>query len=159
MGSEAAPILFGIPLVVCVVVLLIFAATEHKRSEWGERVLGLGRGRLARGYLCALGALLLISILLEGPERRLEIAIFYTFPVFGILLIVFLTVLFLPILALLRKLGFASILGVVGVGIGVAGGVGLFFGGPFLSLALVGGILALAFSVAAKLPLTRSHAA
>jgi hypothetical protein len=158
MGSEAAPFLFGIPLVACLVVLLIFALTERKYSDKSERLLGLGRGRLARGYFGALGALLLVCVFLAGPERRVEVAVFYFFPVFGMLLVAFLTLLFLPILALLRRFGFASALGVVGAAAGVAGSIGLAFDGAFFSSMLGGAILALAFSVAANLPLVRSNA-
>ena len=159
MGTEAAPIVAGIPFAVCLVVLLVFALTERNRSDRPERILGLGRGRLARGYLGALGVVLILSILDASPQRRLEIALLYDFPGYGLMLVAFLTLLFLPILALLRKFGFASLLGVCCVGVGIAGGAGLAFDGVVLLPAAVGGILAVAFSLAADLPLVRSHAA
>jgi hypothetical protein len=155
MGTEAAPILFGIPFAVCLTVLLVFVLRERRRSEHAERVLGLGRGRLAAGYfgaLCVLLAWCIVASLLDGEP---QVAALY-FIVFGLLLIVMLTVIVLPIFALLRKFGWLSLLGIVCVGIVLSVTLGILFGGVVVPSALVGGTMSAAFSVAARLPLVRS---
>ena len=155
MGTEAAPVMFGIPFAICLVILIVNALGERKRQNDRERVLGLGRGRVSSGYLGALGAFLVFCVVGAYRENTLEMALSY-FYVFGFLLLIFLTVIFLPLLALLRHAGLVSLLGVLCVSLVLAIGVGFIPGLSVLPSVVVGGILGFAFSIAARLPLLRS---
>jgi hypothetical protein len=189
MGSEIAIPVFG-PLILLGVVALVLLAIAGRSSGPAESaLLGLGTRRLAKGYL---GALVVLAVynyvdtidlshtkVTRGDVTAAEAArYFWGWYVFGLclitpLVIFFITVLGLPLLALLRRFGFASVLG------GLVGSqlVALCFTlcvvlplenqwchshlwkcllSDFTQTAVLSGALALGFVVAARLPWWRS---
>jgi hypothetical protein len=127
MGSEIAIPVFG-PLIIIGVVALLFLAIAGPRSA-DSATLGLGRRRLAMGFLGTLVVLAVYNYIetvdlsrtkvtrgdVTGAEAAQD---FWGWYVFSLclttpFLVFFITVLGLPLLALLRRLGFASVLGAI----------------------------------------------
>jgi len=131
MGSEVAIPLFG-PLIIIGVMTLFYLAIFGRRPASSESaLLGLGRRRLAMGYLGALAVLAAYNYIdtvdlshtkvTRGDVTAAEAAsYFWSWYIYGLCLmtpfaIFFVTVLGLPLLALLRRLRFASVCGAVAV--------------------------------------------
>jgi hypothetical protein len=170
MGGEGAGIWLGIPLlaVLLLILLKLVSFIEHRpeESEHGpesaggerqldtsNRTLGLGRSRIATGYLAAMFALVPIVLLLARQDLGVAIlAVLMFVP----LLVLLLTIVGLPLIALLRRLGVAS-----GVGFTLSCGLiglltGMVFDWTMWASALVAVVLAAAFSVGSRLPLLKS---
>jgi hypothetical protein len=73
-------------------------------------------------------------------------------------MILFITVLGLPLLAALRRIGFASVLGALLSGQLVAACFSLCFSSDYISNAVLAGLLTMGFVLAARLPWLRSPA-
>ena len=187
MGSEAAIPLFG-PLIIIGVATLLCLALFGRRVPPESALLGLGRRRLAMGYLGALAVLAVSNYIdtvdlshtkvTRGDVTDAEAAqYFWGWYVFGLCLVTpfvifFLTVLGLPLLALLRRLRFASVAGGVAASLLVALCLSLFVTvldnqwchshlwkcsvANFTDTAILAGALALGFVLAARLPWWRS---
>jgi hypothetical protein len=162
MGLEILP-LFWIPLLIILGILIALLFSERRQADRTERILGLGRGRIVKGYLSTLGTLLLllyIGEILDEPFswQQMGIVVLYFFPAFAVMMLFLLTVLGLPVMSLLRKFGYLSLAGVVCMNMVVTTALGLLFstGMDIVLAALAIGILTLAFSLAARLPLLRS---
>jgi hypothetical protein len=155
VGVEGIGNWLGIPFLVCVVVLL-FLALSDRRGVSQERLLGLGRGRIAAGYLGALCMLVLVSLWDTRNDPRRVFTILYVI-VFGPVVIVLLTLIGLPMIALLRRLRFASVLGVSATGAIVTMLLGTMFEPVYALSAAYGFLIAAGFSIAARLPLLMSE--
>lgn len=154
MGAEGAGTWLGIPFIIGVLVLVVLALTDRRRAG-EERLLGLGHGRIAAGYLGALGVLLLISVWDTRNTQYPAVALLYV-AAFGLILILLFTVLGLPLIALLRMFRFASVLGVTITGAVIAIPIGQIIGASLVQSVADGFLLAGGFSLAARLPLVRS---
>jgi hypothetical protein len=127
MGSEIAIPIFGPLIIIGVAALLYLALAGRSFAHTESALLGLGRRRLAMGYL---GALMVLAVynyidtvdlsrakVTRGDVTAAEAArYFWGWYIYGLCLITpfvifFITVLGLPLLALLRRLEFASVLG------------------------------------------------
>lgn len=131
MGSEAAIPFFGPLIIIGVMALLYLAIFGRKPVSSESALLGLGRRRLAMGYLGALAVLAAYNYIdtvdlshtkvTRGDVTVAEAArYFWGWYIYGFCLITpfaifFVTVLGLPLLALLRRLRFASVFGAVAV--------------------------------------------
>jgi len=127
MGSEIAIPVFGPLIVIGVVGLVVLAVAGRRPGPRESALLGLGTRRLAMGYLGALVVLAAYNYIdtvdlshtkvTRGDVTAEEAGrYFWGWYVFGLCLITpfvifFITVFGLPLLALLRRLGFASVLG------------------------------------------------
>jgi hypothetical protein len=188
MGSEIAIPVFG-PLIIIGVVALLFLVVAGRRPASAESAtLGLGRRRLAMGYF---GVLIVLAVynyidtvdlshtkVTRGDVTGAEAArYFWGWYLFGLCLITpfaifFFTVLGLPLLALLRRLGFASAIGGLAVSLPVALCMSLCVTlldnewchahlwkcslSNFKDTAILAGALTLGFVLAARLPWWRS---
>lgn len=128
MGSEFAPVLFGPILVLCVIFLAYLAISGMRRPVDGKSTLGLGRSRLAYGYLAVIAVCLAYAYwdtvelsefkVARGDVSQAEASQnFWGWFVYGFTLsapfnLLFLTALGLPSLFLLRRIGFMSVVGV-----------------------------------------------
>lgn len=189
MGSEIAIPVFGPLIIIGVVALLALAIAGRKSVPTESSMLGLGRRRIAMGYLGALIVLAGYNYFETIDLSHLKITrgdvtaaaaaqFFWGWYVFGLCLITpfaifFLTVLGLPLLALLRQFGFASVFGAFVVSQLVALGLSLFVSqflnnpwcdshfwkclfSNFRPTATVVGVITLGFVIAARLPWWRS---
>lgn len=127
MGSEIAPVVFGPILVVCAVVLLYLSISGRSRPITRNSTLGLGRGRLAVGYLAVFVVCLAAAYwdtidlsnvkVARGDVTQLQAnQLFWGWYIYGFSLttpfyFLFLTAMGLPALALLRRLRFLSVAG------------------------------------------------
>lgn len=127
MGSEIAPVLLGPVLVVCALSLVYLAISGRHRPVGVKSTLGLGRRRLARGYLAVIAACLAYAYwdtiqlsqmkVTRGDVSQAEASkYFWGWFVYGFTLsapfnLFFLTALGLPALSLLRRFGFMSVVG------------------------------------------------
>jgi hypothetical protein len=136
MGSEIAVPVFGPIVLITAIVLVIVAIMGWRRPISVTSTLGLGRRRIALGYLGSLVACIPVAIWMAKDDARFQIAnhyisvadavryqpgwslefYFMTTPI----TIVLITVVGLPILTLLRKIRLASVVGALGAGILVA---------------------------------------
>jgi len=158
MGVEGAGVWLGVPFVISVLVLLVLVISDRRAQANERRALGLGRSRIAAGYFGALGMLILLSTWETSGDPHPGMTALYVI-VLGLPLIVFLTVVGLPLIALLRMVRLASVVGVTISGALLAIPVGLLLDTNLLQSAATGGLLGVAFSVAARLPLARSASA
>jgi hypothetical protein len=189
MGSEIAIPIFGPLIIIGVAALLYLALAGRSFVRTESALLGLGRRRLAMGYL---GALMVLAVynyidtvdlsrarVTRGDVTAAEAArYFWGWYIYGLCLITpfvifFITVLGLPLLALLRRLEFASVLG----GVAMSQLVALCFSlcvvlfldnqwcdshtwkcfySDFMPTAVLAGALTFGFVVAARLPWWRS---
>jgi hypothetical protein len=188
MGSEIAIPLFGPLIIIGMVALLVVALARPRSTPAESATLGLGKRRLAMGYLGALVVLAVYNYIdtvdlshtkvTRGDVTAADAArYFWGWYVFGLCLmtpfaIFFITVLGLPLLALLRRLRFASVLGALAASQLVALCLSLcvtFLDNQwchahlwecsrsnFTSTAILAGALTLGFVLAARLPWCRS---
>ncbi len=128
MGSEFAPVLFGPVLVLCAIFLVYLAVSGRHRPVDVKSTLGLGRSRLARGYLAVIVVCLAYAYwdtvaLIEFKVARGDVSqaeasqnlwgwFVYGFTLSAPFNLLFLTALGLPTLSLLRRIGFMSVAGV-----------------------------------------------
>lgn len=127
MGSEIAPVLFGPILVLCAVVLVFLAFSGRRRLVTRKSTLGLGRSRLALGYLAVFMVCLAYAYwdtinlsnmkVARGDVTQLQAdQYFWGWYIYGFSLATpfyffFLTAVGLPALAILRRLGLMSVVG------------------------------------------------
>ena len=127
MGSEIAPFLFGPILIFCAGLLIFLAISGRRRVVTSNSTLGLGRSRLALGYLAVLVVCLAYSYwdtinlsnmkVARGDVTQLEAdQYFWGWYIYGFSLttpfyLFYLTALGLPALAILRRLGLMSVVG------------------------------------------------
>jgi hypothetical protein len=127
MGTEIAVPVFG-PLILIGAAILIYLAISGRRRPISESsTLGMGRSRLALGYLGVLAAAFAYSYwdtvdlsrykVAEGHVTQAEADQYFWGWLLNLLCLVtpfiylFLTALGLPLLKILRRIGFVSILG------------------------------------------------
>jgi hypothetical protein len=168
VGTEAVIPLLGLPFLGCLILLVVLAVRGQGGLNTEGRVLGLGRKRIAAGYLGAmLVALIAAMWMMRGQLKwgldsgnypreaasayAVELLLFY-FISCGLMILFSLTFLALPALAVLRRLRVASIAGVVVAATLFGSILGLWWDGPILPIALTSGMVALSFSLAARLP-------
>lgn len=185
MGTEIAIPVFGPLILIGVVVLLYLAVSGLRRPVSESSTLGLGRARLAFGYLGVLGVTFLFTYydtlelseykVAEGHVTQVEAENYFWGWFLNLFCLVvpfnffLFTVLGLPLLKVLRRLGFLSVLGflatsqIIALAIAVYGGLssdnGLCLAGPLRCVANVYveaapglAIVSLAFGLAARLP-------
>ena len=127
MGSEIAPVLFGPILVLCAGILIFLAISGRHRVVTSNSTLGLGRTRLALGYLAVFVVCLAYSFwdtinlsnmkVARGDVTELEAdQYFWSWYIYGFSLTTpfyffFLTALGLPGLAILRRFKLMSVAG------------------------------------------------
>jgi hypothetical protein len=172
MGTEWVIPVLGLPLLGCVLLLVVVAIRGSRMAAGHERFLGLGRARIATGYLGALAGTLIVAIWFMQSQLRwglhsgnypkdatavyaTELLLFY-FISLGVAVVVLTTVLGLPLLAGLRLLRLASVAGLGLVSITVAGFVSWLSHGPLLGLAGICALVAIGFALGARLPSLRS---
>ncbi len=128
MGTEIAPVLFGPILIFCAFVLVYLAISGRHRVVTSKSTLGLGRSRLAFGYLavlmlCVVYAYVDTIYLSEMKVARGDVTqlqadqYFWGWYIYGFSLatpfyLFYLTAFGLPALAVLRRFRFMSIVGV-----------------------------------------------
>ncbi len=89
MGGEGIGIWLGVPFFLCVLALCIVVVGDRRPSGYG-RTLGIGRGRLAAGYLGMLGSEVLIAAWDTRSDPNQAAWVFLFVVVFGsVLLVVF----------------------------------------------------------------------
>jgi hypothetical protein len=152
MGTEWIPIFVGIPFAVVLIILGSIAFRQTKKVDDG---LFAGR-RLARAFVAAQGALFFLILIEEilwtgelswlGFQRATVV-----FMGFGLLFLIVLAM-FLPLLALLRFVRGASIVGVTVLTAAIGVGVAILADGTVSGGLSNGGLLGLAFAVGARLP-------
>jgi hypothetical protein len=127
MGTEVAVPLFGPLIVIGVLVLLYVAIRGHKSSVDESPTLGLGRSRIALGYLGAIVGLVAYSCVdtveisrikvARGDVTDMEAAHFFfgwflnIFCLSTPFMILLMSALGLPLLSALRRIRFASLIG------------------------------------------------
>jgi hypothetical protein len=156
----AAALVFLLPIILGI--LLVSLLSERSQADRTNRFLGLGRGRIAKGYLGALSALLLLVYIYWVPNefhfwRQVSFILFFLF-VYAIPLTSLLTVIWAPLMSVLHKFGYLSVVGLVCISMACVIALSLLFGAGTKTgwLSLISAVLALAFSLAARLPLLRS---
>ncbi len=128
MGSEIAPVLFGPILVLCALVLFYLAISGRRRLVTSKSTLGLGRSRLAIGYLAVFVVCLAYAYwdtmslssmkVARGDVTQLQAnQYFWGWYIYGFSLTTpfyffFLTAVGLPTLAILRRYKLMSVVGV-----------------------------------------------
>lgn len=130
MGSEIALPVLG-PIVLIGIAILIVAAISGRRRQISERsFLGLGRTRIASGYLGSLVAVVPVAFLMARDDACFQVANHYItaeaaaryqpkwtlefYFMTATFTIVLITIIGLPTLALLRKIKMASAVGITG---------------------------------------------
>jgi hypothetical protein len=174
MGTEIAIPVFG-PLSLAGLSILVYLAVSGGRKiVTASSMLGLGRSRLALGYLGSLVALagwcylqtidLSHTKVARGDVSQAEAARDF-FDWFLTLLCIetpvtmfVITVIVLPLLAVLRRIGFASVIGLVSISQMVAFCCSRIDSSSFASDALLAGALTGGFALAARLSWWRSPA-
>lgn len=127
MATDFAVAYFWLPVLIGIVVLLAIAFIGRKRPSTNTSFLGLGRSRIARGYLGAMAVLFIYSAIDSVILGRTKVALghvtaaeahrltpgwtLYLFILMVPFVVFFLSVVGLPALALLRRLRFASVAG------------------------------------------------
>lgn len=157
MGIEGAYWLW-IPIAFCLTVLPVLVVTD--RGHWRQyKGVGMGRGRIAAGYL---GIICMVSVIcwwhsrdFTGKGATIGWTLLNT-AVFGPLVLILFTLLGLPVLALLRKLRFASVIGVSLSAAAIAELLALMLTEALWIFLIYGVLVGVGFSVAARLPLMRN---
>lgn len=127
MATDFAVAYFALPVLIGIVLLIGIALLGRKHVTTSDSFLGLGRGRLALGYLGSLAALLAYSFVESILHGRTKVELghvtaaeasqhtpgwtLYLFILLTPFVVFFLSVLGLPALAVLRRLRFASVAG------------------------------------------------
>lgn len=168
MGTEAVIPFLGIPFLLCLVILIALALQREDDRDTTARTLGLGRKRIAAGYLGALFVAVFVAAwLMQGQLRfrlengnyprtelwayAFELQLFY-FILCGWSALFVLTLLGLPGLALLRRPGAAPVAGFVAGAILAGVLLALWWDRPVLQSAFISACVALGFAFGAKLP-------
>ena len=191
MATDFAVAYFFLPVLIGIGVLVFLAVAGGKRPPSSALFLGLGRKRLAFGYLGALITLLIYCAIDSYSLGRTKVSLghvsaaeahqlllgwtLYLFILTTPFVVFFLTVVGLPALAGLRRIGFVSLAGCVAVSQLVAVILSIWpavapynqwcathrwqcVGGSFSSAAILGATIAIGFALAARLPLVRRSA-
>lgn len=173
MGTEAVIPLFGPLFLGCLVLLVVLAARRQRGIGSRDLLLGVGRRRIARGYLASIAVAVAIAVWMTQGQLRwglefgsyrkeaafeyaVELFLFYLVT-FGVLVVFVLTVVGLPLLALLRRLNFNSIVGVIFLSLVVSAGISWLLDASIIEVAAVCIVVAVGFACGAKLPLCRSR--
>jgi hypothetical protein len=172
MGTEWVIPVLGVPLLGFLLLLVVEVIRGSRIAIADERVLGIGRVRIATGYLGALAATLIVAAwFMQGQLRwglqsgnypkdaaaayATELLLFY-FISLGVAVIVLTTVLGLPLLAGLRRVRLASVAGLGLVTTILAGCISWLADGPILEPAGVCALVAIGFGLGAGLPSLKS---
>jgi hypothetical protein len=174
MGTEIAVPFFGPLILIGVAVLIVTAVRSRKRPTSNNSFLGLGRKRVALGYLGITAALVAYSYLetvrlsqtkvSRGDVTSLEASQYFfgwflnIFCLVTPFMLILTTVVGLPILAALRRLQFASVLGVTLSALLLAAAISLWLSPDYLPNALLAGLIGVGFALPARLPWVRSSA-
>ncbi|MGY3265553.1 hypothetical protein [Lysobacter sp. HA35] len=129
MATDFVVVIFQLPILLAVLVLAATAFFGRKRGVGPSSFLGIGRTRLALGYLAAAGVTLAYAGVDSWQLAQEKVALghvtaseatarwagwsLYLFVVATPFVVVGLTVFGLPALAALRRIGFASLAGLV----------------------------------------------
>ena len=171
MGTEWVIPVLGLPFFGSLILLAVLDIRHRRVVPEPARTLGLGRGRIAQGYLGVMAASLCIASWLMWGQLQwglssgnypresasayaVELFLFY-FISLGTFTLVGLTVLGLPVLALLRRVRLLSALG-LGLMAAIVCALLYWRGAPAAEAVLGCLLLAAGFSLAARLPLVRS---
>jgi hypothetical protein len=133
MGSEIALPVFGPIVMFGAIALIIIAIRSRGRLVSAASTLGLGRRRIALGYLGALMASIPVAVWMARDDARFQVENHYIsqadaaryqpgwsltfYFILTPIAIVLITVVGLPVLALLRKVRLASVAGALGAGL------------------------------------------
>lgn len=174
MGTEWVIPVLGLPILGCLILLVVLAIRSRVGLATENRVLGLGRGRLAAGYLGALAAALVVSAWmtrgqltfgLESGNYAKEAAssyavglFLYYFIALAFFVILLLTVVGLPVLAGLRRMRLASTTGAALAAALIATLLALWWHAAIVESIAIWTLVAVGFSLAARLPPVQSHA-
>jgi hypothetical protein len=172
MGSEIALPVFG-PIVLLVAIAMIIVAIRGRgRLVSGASTLGLGRSRIALGYLGVLVASIPVAMWMARDDARFQVANHYISPEAAVryqpgwsltfyfiltpIAIFLVTVLGLPLLALLRKVRLASAAGVLGVSLILSVVLSYWMDSASTSNVAIWETISAGFVLAARLPWIRS---
>jgi hypothetical protein len=172
MGSEIAVPVFGPIVLICTIALVIVAISGRRRVVSTASILGLGRTRLALGYLGALVASVPVAIWMAWDDAKFKVGNHYItaeaaakyqpgwsltfYFILAPIAMVLITVLGLPLLALLRRVRLASIVGVLAASLAIAVILSYWMDSvSFEDLAIFETVTA-GFVLAARLPWIRS---
>ncbi|WP_449302066.1 hypothetical protein [Pseudoxanthomonas mexicana] len=127
MATDFAVAYFWLPVLIGIIVLLGIAFIGRNRRSTSTSLLGLGRSRIARGYLGALVVLFIYSAIDSVLLGRTKVALghvtaaeahrltpgwtLYLFILMAPFVVFLLSIVGLPALALLRRLRFMSVSG------------------------------------------------
>lgn len=127
MATDFAVYYFALPVLIGILVLFVIAFAGRKRVTSSKSFLGLGRSRIAFGYLGSLLALLIYSAIDSVVLGRAKVALdevtameahkltlgwtLYLFILFTPFVVILLSVVGLPTLAVLRRIRLASVSG------------------------------------------------
>lgn len=184
MGTEIAVPFFG-PLILIGTAILLYLAIRSRRSPvTGSSMLGLGWSRIAIGYLCSLLALVAYCYMDTTDLSRMKIArgdvtagepsqyffgwFLNIFCLVAPFMFILMTALGLPLLSVLRRVRFASVLGTMMLSQLVAACFTWIFLSPYTdwckahellcfktankSNAILAGLLTAGFALGARLP-------
>jgi hypothetical protein len=174
MGSEIAGPVFA-PIVLIVVIILTTVAIRGRRRLVSEAsTLGLGRSRIALGYLGSLLASIPVALWMARDDAQSHVANHLmsadeaarfqpgwalTFYFLVTPFVLFLTtVVGLPVLALLRKLRLASVVGALGASLIVSVGLSFWIDSTSVADVVILETITAGFVLGARLPWIRSAA-